>query len=149
MKKIFCLIIAFLLMFAGCGKGESVVEDMGDKTAYALILNNEADADNVNPMVFIRSGKEIAVGDTYDSDVFGKLEVLYVYTGFDTDVYLGQDDPRGFIKSKWADNVRPSCLYDAQSLWNRAQSGCVGLLPNRQSRIVSADSALICRPPWP
>lgn len=97
MKRIFCLIMAFLLMFAGCGKGESVTRDTGDKTAYALILNNEADADNVKPMVFVQSSKEIAVGDTYDSDVFGKLEVLYAYTGFDTEVYLGQNDPRGFI----------------------------------------------------
>ena len=97
MKRIFCFIMAGLLIFAGCQKGDVVVEDTGDKTAYALILNNEADADNVNPMVFVQSSKEIAVGDTYESDVFGKLEVLYVYTGFDTDVYLGQDDPRGFI----------------------------------------------------
>ena len=42
MKRIFCLIMAGLLIFAGCQKGDVVVEDTGDKTAYALILNNEA-----------------------------------------------------------------------------------------------------------
>ncbi len=88
-RRLVAAILAGLALFAVIG---GLVSCSGNKiktgeTAYALILNNSGDSDNLYPLVFTRSDTAIEKGSTYDSTTYGKLEVLNAYTGFETDIY--------------------------------------------------------------
>ena len=75
--------------------------------AYALILNNENDANEQYPMVFARVKERIQPGDTFHTTEFGDKEVLYAYTGFETEIYNGEymDDWLASSNVPWVDEA--------------------------------------------
>ena len=63
------------------------------ETAYALVLDNSYyDKQDYRPLIFVTSDVEIIAGKEYDSETYGKREVLAAYTGFDTTSYSSESE---------------------------------------------------------
>ena len=84
--------------------GESL-EDADDKkaNAYALLLDNSEDENNPVPMIFVRENSAIAVGDTYESETYGPLEVTAVYSDFEDKNYYFNDFEDLYVP-QWLEN---------------------------------------------
>ena len=67
--------------------GSETKEDEEQGDAYALILDNTSNANEPYPMIFVRTEKEVKIGDSFNSKTYGEKVVLAVYTGFETETY--------------------------------------------------------------